>query len=285
MIGFDDNSVDDSKNIFNDFGGKLIDYHCDSHWGQGGESLIRNELLEAGRKLGGTHFLVLDADEYISSNYLGSAKNDILNLLPGSALALPWVNLWKGFDQICGQDSPLAPTLKDFAFADSDNIAYPDGLMHISRTPISHSEESWVNSVADGVVIHTQFAQWRRTELKQAWYRCLELLFSEKKARQINLTYEITKEHMVGSIVPIKKEWNEGINFPTDLEEFELDWHGKEILSWFEEKGPMFFERLDIWDIKPLRDYFEGSVGRSPRKPLYPSELRKRVAAVKRKFA
>ncbi len=242
-------------------------------------------MLNAGRSLGGTHFLILDADECLSSNYLDTAKNDILNLPPGKALALPWVNLWKSFDQICGQGTPWAPMLKDFAFADKPDISYPEGLIHFSRTPISHTEGSWVNSTADGVVIHTQFAQWRRTELKQAWYRCLELVFTQQKARHINFTYEITKEKMVDSVVTIKKDWIEGIIFPSDLEEFELDWHAKEVFSWFEEKGPLFFERLDIWHIKIFRDYFEAKIGRAPRKPLYPSSLRKHAAAIRGKFA
>ena len=215
---------------------------------------------------------------------MANAKNDILNLSPGKALALPWVNLWKSFDQISGQGTPWEPMLKDFAFADKDNISYPEAIIHISRTPITHTEDSWINSTTDGVVIHTQFAQWKRTELKQAWYRCLELVFTKQKVRHVNLTYEITKEKMVNSVVTIKGEWIEGIRFPSDLEDFEIDWHANEIFGWFEEKGVLFFERLDIWHIKILRDYFEANVGRSPRKPLYPSALRKHASVIRGKF-
>ena len=285
VLGFDDNSIDDSKGIFKEFGGILIDYKGESHWGRGGQRLVRNKLLETGRNLGGTHFLILDADEFLSSNYLDNAKNDILNLSPGKALALPWVNLWKSFDQVCGQGTPWAPMLKDFAFADSENTSYPEGLIHFSRTPISAIDGAWIKSNFDGAVIHTQFAQWKRTQLKQAWYRCLELVYTQQKARHVNFTYEITKEKMVNSVVKINKDWIEGITFPSDLEDFELDWHAKEILNWFEEKGPIFFERLDIWHIKPLRDYFEANVGRSPRKPLYPSVFRKQAAVIRGKFA
>ena len=208
-----------------------------------------------------------------------------MNLQPGNALSLPWVNLWKGFDQTSGQGTPWAPMLKDFAFADTKDIWYPEGLIHFSRTPISHTNESWLKSNEGGVVIHTQFAQWNRTQLKQAWYRCLELVFTKQKIRHINLTYEITKEKMVKEVVQINREWIEGIIFPTDLENSELDWHAEEIFSWFEKFGPLFFERLDIWDIEILKDYFEKHVGRPPRKPLYPSILRKKVSMIRGKFA
>ena len=174
--------------------------------------------------------------------------------------------------------------LKDFAFADSINLSDPEGLLHFARTPGPFSEETWVKSMHQGVVIHTQFAQWRRTQLKQAWYRCLELLFTKKKARHINLTYEITRDNIVNGIEPINNEWIQGLVFPVDIGEFESDWHSKEILDWFEEFGPKFFEKLDIWDIKILRDYFEEKTGRSPGKPSYPSILRKNVSLIRKKY-
>ena len=262
-----------------------MDYSGVSHFGHGGERLVRNKLLEAGRKQGGTHFLILDADECLTSNYLGVAKSEILALTPGKALALPWVNLWRSFDQICDEGTPWGPMQKDFAFSDTGDISYPEGLIHFSRTPVRYSRETWSNSLHDGAVIHTQFGQWRRTQLKQAWYRCLELVFTNQKARQINSTYEITLERMVNSVVPIRSDWVEGIKFPRDIGIFELDWHANEILGWFEKFGPQYFEPLDIWDIKVLRDYFETNVGRPPRRPLYPSVLRKKVSKIRGKFA
>ena len=195
------------------------------------------------------------------------------------------MNLWKNFNQTCGPNTPWAPKLKDFAFADTGNLIYPSTLLHFSRTPIVNLDNSWINSNHEGVVIHTQFAQWKRTQLKQAWYRCLELVFTNQKARHINLTYEITKHNSVNEIIPTKKEWIEGVSFPFDLEDFETNWHLNEMFEWFEKFGPLFFERLDIWDVEVLREYFESNLGRSPRTPLYPSILRRKVSTIRRRFA
>ena len=256
----------------------------ESNWGYGGERIVRNKLLDNGRKLGGSHFLILDADECLSSNYIKHAKSEILELKPGNALALPWVNLWKKFDQTCGQGTPWAPQLKDFAFADPGEVCYPERLLHFSRTPLSNPGESWIKSKKDGVVLHTQFAQWERTQIKQAWYRCLELIFTKQKARHINLTYEITKDSAVKEVFSAKKEWINGIRFPKDIGNLESNWHLQEIFIWFERFGPVFFERLDIWHIKELKDYFEANIGRSPKSPLYPSIFRKKAAILRQKI-
>lgn len=61
----------------------------------------RNRLLEAGREIGGTHFIVLDADEMFTANCLENnfLKNTILRLEPGDVLWMIWICLWRSIDQ------------------------------------------------------------------------------------------------------------------------------------------------------------------------------------------
>jgi hypothetical protein len=61
------------------------------------ETQDRNALLEAGRSLGGTHFIVLDADEALTSNLLDGdeLRSQILELRPRESIALHWIQLWK----------------------------------------------------------------------------------------------------------------------------------------------------------------------------------------------
>lgn len=281
VIGFDDGSLDNSSQIFSDYGGTMLKYDGISNWGKGGQRLVRNRLLEFGRELGGTHFLVLDADEFISTDLSPFARDEILSLNAGEALAIPWVNLWKSFDARCGSNTPWEPKLKDFAFADDGHLSYPMGLIHFSRTPVSPSEKTWRKTQNPGVVIHTQFAQWNRTKLKQAWYRCLELVHTQQKPRHINFTYDITKERRVRNIVDLNQEWATNVIFPVDISIGEADWHANEVMDWFEEFGIEFFERLDIWDIELFREKYILETGAHPRKPLYPSFARKLYAKVR----
>lgn len=57
----------------------------------------RELLLAAGRRYGGTHFVLLDYDEYLSASCVDNEflRESILALLPGESLYLPWVELWK----------------------------------------------------------------------------------------------------------------------------------------------------------------------------------------------
>ena len=69
VIGYDDNSSDNSLKIFKDLGGLPISFALEDNFARGGQYKIRNELLNKGRELGGTHFIVLDADEVFNENF------------------------------------------------------------------------------------------------------------------------------------------------------------------------------------------------------------------------
>ena len=102
VIGFDDGSIDDSRKIFNSLGGQIIDRHDVPDWGNGGQRFVRELLLKSGRIAGGTHFICLDADEALSSNFNNSAKSKIEKMNPGEKIALKWITLWKDLDHYCG---------------------------------------------------------------------------------------------------------------------------------------------------------------------------------------
>lgn len=61
------------------------------------ELFDRNILLRYGRAIGGTHFILPDYDEYLSSNCVidGSLRRAIFALVPGESLALSWAEAWK----------------------------------------------------------------------------------------------------------------------------------------------------------------------------------------------
>ena len=81
------------------------------------ESDDRNILLEVGRELGGTHFLVIDADELFTANcaHNDMLRNKILELQPGDLLFLHWIRLWKSVHTYRAKSIEL----KKFAFCDT----------------------------------------------------------------------------------------------------------------------------------------------------------------------
>ena len=53
--------------------------------------------VQAGREIGGTHFITLDADEMFSANCMTDnfLRKKILALQPGDHLVFHWIRLWR----------------------------------------------------------------------------------------------------------------------------------------------------------------------------------------------
>ncbi len=75
------------------------------HFDEAGD---KNALLKAGREIGGTHFIVIDADEMLTANcaHNNFFKNNLYRLNPGDRLALYMFHLWKGIKQYRFYDPP-----------------------------------------------------------------------------------------------------------------------------------------------------------------------------------
>lgn len=226
----------------------------------------RQALLEAGRRRGGTHFVWLDADEAFTAPFLARGRSLIGSLSPGTKLVMRWVALWQSPRRFRNDDSLWGNSWKDFVFADDPSLNFlsndpfheprtpgPNDAVHVRRLPVE-----------DGAVLHFQFLAWDRFQMKQAWYRCWELMLGEKRPVEINHLYHATLDEK-GATSPVPDKWLIGLNIPSDLQETRGDWYREEIVTWFEERGPLFFEPLQIWHIPSLRDEFVARVGREPR--------------------
>ena len=97
------------------------------------EAADKNSLLREGRKHGGTHFIILDADELVSSNCIKNnyLRKQILALRPSDCLRLFWISLWNGIDQYNHSKS----FLKEFIFCDDCVCSYDTSFLHTPRVP------------------------------------------------------------------------------------------------------------------------------------------------------
>ena len=57
----------------------------------------------------------------------------------------------------------------------------------------------------------------------------------------------------------------EGLTLPDLAVDRDASWQEAEILHWFDERGPEFFEPLEIWHVDVLGETFRRRVGRSPK--------------------
>jgi hypothetical protein len=197
MLGYDDGSTDNSRSIFEEKGGTLIEIpHLKSKEGRGATREIREQLLLQGRALGGSHFIVLDSDEFFCGSDPVSIRDTILALKQSQKLRCDWVMLSGSGTKYLNRKSVWKPGLKDFAFADDKVMTYPNNsFVHFSRTPISEfSHPSLDIPFHQFSVLHLQFLNWELGQIKQCWYRLKECVEYNRNYAVVNKTYDFTKE-------------------------------------------------------------------------------------------
>lgn len=219
VVIIDDHSTDASRNAILEFnsvvgrsepGKKVVEVllNKSGDWIRD-ELLDRELLLTAGRHVGGSHFVVLDYDEYISSNCVenGLIRDAILGLNPGESLYLPWVEVWKStaLQRVLSGDQKMNfLTRRQIAvFADDKQFHYNmensvarrigtksssrNGTIHVVRCPRNICPQpakyrgprsdlgypSKVKHLSNCAIVEVRFLNLNNILLKSAWYEAL----------------------------------------------------------------------------------------------------------------
>lgn len=270
ILALDDGSTDAGRTLLEDAGATVLERDF------GKERVVhmsarRSYLLTEGRARGGTHFIWLDADETFSADFLSSARATIGSLAQGEKLAFRWVHLWKGSESyLSDPSSPFGYIWKDMVVCDDPSYMFEERFLSEGRTQGPHQKLARLPE-KDGVVLHFQFVRWDALQMKQAWYRCSELIEGSRGPRRINQAYSITLESPLAtrSTPPL---WIDSLTMPTQLSS-EKNWHEDEINAWFDRYGVTFFEPLQIWHVPSLRERFMRETGREPIPSTFPSLL------------
>jgi len=253
IVLFDDASEDDTVKIVESLADEChVEKIIRNEQWDYNEHNYRSRLLEAGREIGGTHFIAIDADEMFTANLLevDRLRKTILGLAPQEQLALAWIQLWRSTNFYRYDTSVWTNNYKPFIFCDDSDSQYDEVEFHLGRTP-NHRWETRIISGYEYGMMHFQFANWRNLLVKQAWYRCLERIkHPQKSAQQINQIYAPSKDEDGIALRIAPEEWFKAYDFfnsqPFDMPE---RWREKQVLEWFEEHGSDYFADLDIWDI------------------------------------
>lgn len=208
----------------------------------------RNRLLAAGRALGGTHFVVIDADEAFTANCLEGdfLKNMIRSLKPREQLALRWLHLWRGVDQYRVDAPAWSDRYKRCIFCDDGKAQYKSRFIHTSRIPVMKGKRIKLHREDMGL-LHFQFVNWSNLELKQRWYRWLERVRDpEKTIEAINRKYATSVDEDGLKLSGVPKSWFEGYTF-FDSTIFDIpdSWRLVQMGEWQKEFGENFFDGLD----------------------------------------
>jgi glycosyltransferase involved in cell wall biosynthesis len=260
IIAVDDASTDNSRKILEADPKTTVVANTDLVEAGWSEFTIREKLLSLGRDHDGTHFVCLDADETFTSNFLTKAQKVISSLDRGQKVSMQWLALWKSYDHYRDDKSVWSNNYKDFIVHDDGKLVHvhPGNTIGVGRTPGQNNQDTLMQlNTKYGAVLHYQFSNWRNFQLKQAWYRMSELIMQgENNVQSINQKYSITLEDNNAYIRMCPESWTDGLNPDTNPP---VSWHLTKISEWFEEYGPSYFEKLNIWHVEELAALKEGA--------------------------
>jgi glycosyltransferase involved in cell wall biosynthesis len=242
----------------------------------GHSNKVRWLLIEEARKLGAHNLIIcIDADEVICPKGITLMRTfaKTKSAVPGDVFKLRWVQLYKSTDRYM-EEGAWKNNYKNIAFIDNPGVnEYKKDVVindHTSRVPDTNIRST---VLIDSPLLHFLFVAWKRNQIKQAWYRCNELVAGQRNAKRINNMYRVTliPEHV--RTYPINPLWVEGLDLPKHLENITSDWHESEIKNLFQKHGIEFFEDLQIWHIPELKEMFIKEIGRNPQSKTFPRWL------------
>lgn len=216
---------------------------------------MRQALLEQGRKAGGTHFALIDADEVLTSNLLPHIRARVEALRPGCMLEVPMAAMWKSIWQYRDDASVWSKAWLTLAFRDiPERCSWkPDvaGYQHHHRHPYGLRKHEREGEHGAGGVMHLQFADWRRLVAKHAWYKMRErVTYPERAISRIDDMYSqaVNETGVRTSTAPLHW-WSMYSQWLSQLHLNREPWHADACRRYIAEHGAETFAGLDLFGV------------------------------------
>jgi hypothetical protein len=234
------NSIDDTLKMLRQFDNRVtIAKLADPNWD---EMHHRQQSLQIGRDLGGTHFVVLDDDEILTESMVPRMRELAENCPDAVCIHLPLLSCWRSLDQYRSDPgSPFSNAYKTSLFRDDPMAGWKtrDGYQHHHTSPYNTTMLRRFNA-SEGGYMHIQHANWRRLVAKQTWYMCMELC----RWGRIQANYKGTMDERGLQTTPIPQHWWGEERQYIHLEQ--EPWHIAEIKRMVRERGVEFFTKHGV---------------------------------------
>jgi len=249
VVVLDHDSTDDTAKILSQM---QDEYRRRVHWLFSScptwpEMSHRERTLDAGRKRGGTHFAIIDADEVLTANLAPEIRPRIERLAAGEALELPLIPVWRDPFVMRVDDCVWTRAYLTLAFQDQDGLHWATtGYQHHARTP--KGVDKTIRAKVAGGVMHYQWADWDRVLWKHRWYKMMERVrYPEKRVEVVDEQYSLALNEIGARFEMIPKEWFSGYpRGPASIRE-RTPWHKAACLRMWVDHGPDAFEGLDLF--------------------------------------
>lgn len=260
IIIADQMSDDGSREIYKKFPKVIvIDNTREGHSNE-----VRWDLLKEARKHGGNNLILCtDADEYIPSEIFKKFFDEY-NFEIGQSFRFPWIQLWKTTSYY-NNSGVWFRNYQRAAWVDDGKTNYDEEYVindHTSRVPKKFLTNC--KRIDNVPIIHLQWISWDKTQLKQALYRCVELVKDHNRYLSINYSYKHSLDRKERKLENTPSKWLENQDKLSNVKDLKIGWHIREILRLFDKYGIEFFEPIEIWHIKLLSDEFKKRTRRNP---------------------
>jgi hypothetical protein len=228
--------------------------------------------------MGGTHFVIVDADELLTFNVVSQAREIVLSCPSAHCLALPMVSSYwelhrRRVDGPYGQSSRLS-----WCFTDNGSLSWePDfGYHHHMRVPRGCPQRAHYYPLCAahpdigpvhlnwGGVFHLQYASEARLKAKAVWYKVMETIRwpGRMSAQQLNRKYDWTLDEIhadmsLPEFMPIPDEWWRGyinLGWHKHIDLLAEPWQAKDARRMYHEeltRAPSAFDGLKLHGVCP----------------------------------
>lgn len=228
----------------------------------------RQKLLiaEARRTPGHKVLLALDADEFLTANFLTSPEwESILTSPPGTVISFQWPIIQANMSDLSffyfRSEIPVG-------FID-DGTEHDGKLIHSCRVPNPPGAPSLLPTQIK--LMHYCLLDRDRFRSRMRWYQCFEYLTLKRRPIELYRFYNLVVYVSSEAIKPVPPEWirgyeEQGIEMSIINRPGGYRWD-KEVLEYFEEHGVEKFRRLGVWDVDWSVIYHDICPG-EPQKPI-----------------
>lgn len=174
---------------------------------------VRQEMLDRGRQLDGTHFVIVDADEVPTGNLFPNLRALALKPARGCFVSMPMIATYHApdvfrWDGAWGETSQIP-----WAFCDSAALRWkvPDEYQLHRRIPYKAVNQGLMFAGRSfGGLFHLQFVNKSRLQSKAVWYKMIETLRypGERSPEDLNQIYDWTLREDGGTrIYDVPDSW------------------------------------------------------------------------------
>ena len=226
---------------------------------------VRQEMLDRGRRLGGTHFIIVDADEVPTGNLFADLRAFALSPARGGYVSLPMISTYHApgvfrWDGPWGDDSRIP-----WGFCDAAGLRWKPSHWRLKRssdyqlhrrTPRKAVDRGLMVAGKDaGGLFHLQFVNKTRLQAKAAWYKMIETLRypGKRSPADLNRLYDWTlREDEATQVYGVPASWWAPYAQKGWLRHFTPDapsWHASEARNLAARHGLERFSGLDLHGI------------------------------------